>query len=281
MQRSFGKPSFKRFGNGNSYTQRAQGQKSFQQQAPRPKFSSTPEQKADYGKTVKELTATYFMRGLRLALLPGGFPMCYAVGRALVTDYDVWMDFKNACEAKAQAAAKIEVYDAATAPFTWGVRPISPVRLHPLTAPETCYWIWDFVLLNIAPYQPARVALAKAIRATNSQFVPEIVGAAKAGEWPSDEALVWFASLVSTDTAITPGQLAETFKEEPDGTDEFVNLGLLQTTPEKAAARAAKARETAARMEMIGTDAEDEPPAAPKQQGGFISDDDGVDEDGI
>ena len=147
MQRSYKRTSFKGYGSG--YTQRSQGQRTYQ--APqRRQFNSTQEEKAEYGDTVKELTNTYFMRGLRLAVLPGGIPCCFAVGRALVTDYEVWNSFKDACQKKAETQAKIEVYNADAAPFTWGVRPVSPVHMHPPHSPETCCSVWAFVLLYVA-----------------------------------------------------------------------------------------------------------------------------------
>ena len=273
MQRSYGrKTSFKSYGQPQGYSQ---GQRSYQAPAPRPKFNSSQEQKADYGKVVKQLTAEYFMRGVRLAVLPGGFPVCFAVGRALVTDYEVWNDFKDACQAKAETAAKVEVYNADAAPFSWGIRPISPVRLHSLSNPETCYWLWDWVLMNIAPYQPARAALAKGLRGIESPFSAEITAACRAGAWPSDESLLWFASTVNTETAITPGQLAETFKSQ-DGGSEFANLAELQVTDDKVRATKAAAQRTVSRMQAIETEDEGEMPPQPRppQGEGFISDSD-------
>lgn len=293
MQRSYGS-GYGGYGKGygKGYKGFGQGQRSYgaPPQPQQAQYNSTPEQKAEYGSIVRDLQNKYFMRALRLAVLPGGFPMCFAVGRGLVTDYEVWAAFKEACKKKAETEAKAEVYKAEGAPFTWGVRPISPKDIHPLSEAETCWWIWDFVLLNIAPYGACRREFFRSIHGFTT--FGELRQACLEGSWPSDEALMELAAAIDTSVAITPGQLAMTFKENPAGTADIKNMGFLQMSPERAQDRASRAEAqvqraaaAAAAMTQVATDADEDedgfpaPPAVPRQpRQNFLSDseDDGM-----
>ena len=254
-----------------------QGQRTYQTQtAQRAAQPQADPQRETYNTLVAAKAAEYFNSVLKLVLLPGGFPMCYAMGDCLVTDYEAWKEFKEACQKKAETIAKIEVYGEEPPPFSWGLRPVSPEKLHPIGDPSTKIWVWTFILANIAPYPAARnIFLSSLQKATNESFAHAVEDLFAGDVRVPEEAIL--DSVVGTlddSNALTPGELAETYRVQDAAKPVFVNLALMQLSEARIAQ---SIHENDAKMSRIenqtkslsfissssGSEAEDEPPAPP------------------
>lgn len=304
MRRSFGGSSYRSNYQGRSqggYSSRNDRRDYRRDDQPRQEFHSTQEQRDEFGERVRELTASYFSRGMTLAKLPGGIPLCFAVGRCLVEDYKEWMSFKDYCEKKAKDQAKIEVYGAEQPPFTWGIRPIASSVLQPLDSPATQAWVWDFVLLNVAPFPAARNAVARGLaqmvteeRAAGTaglenaeQWVDQLKQAMAAQVFPVDDLLSWFCAYITTDTRVTPAELSEMFSEGTEQDANLTNLATLKQTAAQATRQAERLANRQARTDqqlrnlqaVVESEREGPapaqryPPAPPPQVQGFLSDD--------
>lgn len=276
------------FYGGGSFNSNYQGQKNYyRNQPPQQQLAAAPqitqEQAQAHKERTKELEDEFFLRALRLVVLPGGFPVCFAVGRSLVTDIDVWKSFKESCKRRASKAADEEIFDAAQPPFSWGTRPIDPRDLHSIFDQETQDWLWCWVLLNIARYPAAAAKFSEAIRGSKDKEAKEVLDALNAMEYLTPEASNWLVNQLQANLSITPGQLSAEFTQHPDQL-QLVNLALLQTDPQAAQAKANKAGQEAAKYTQVAQSDADlyednpEPPQAqptyqqqrPPTQGNFI-----------
>jgi hypothetical protein len=202
----------------------------------------------------------YFNSVLSLVLLPGGFPMCYAMGDCLVTDYEVWKEFKEACQKKAETFAKIEVYGEEPPPFSWGLRPISPEKLHHVEDYNTKIWVWTFVLSNIAPYRAARNIFLNSLQAEPAALVKELMETYT--RVPEEDILDGLMSTLNMEHALTPGELAETYRVQNPDRPQYVNLALMQLSEQRIEMARINHERQSRRLDFISSsssEAEDPP----------------------